>query len=132
MKPLTKEQLRDNAAAMLAFADGKPFELFTQGGWSESLLTTGDARLLLECMSQGNHYRAKPQPVSRPWSKPEDVPLNCWLNAPSVNNQAWLVNGVIESGVYSAGGLKTWSELRDYQHSTDRKTWKPCTVEEQP
>jgi hypothetical protein len=125
MKPLTKDQLRDNAAAMLAFADGKPIEYDSSSGETPSWCGTTDITYI-----QTIWHRPKPQPVSRPWSKPEDVPLNCWLNAPSVNNQAWLVNGVIESGVYSAGGLKTWSELHQFRYSTDRKTWKPCTVED--
>jgi len=130
MKPLTKEQLRDNAAAMLAFADGKPIELFTQDRWSESLFLKGDAHLLLDCMGQGNHYRPKPQTVSRPWSKPEDVPAYCWLRNPRYANMHLVTQLVNEGTCGHTLGLKVWSELNEYEYSTDRVTWKPCTVEE--
>jgi hypothetical protein len=134
MQPLTKEQLRDNAAAMLAFADGKPIELFTQDKWSESLFTSGDAHLLLDCMGQGNHYRPKPQPVSRPWSKPEDVPLNCWIRAGKGEPERLVTmvasDGICMFGVLGSGAFFGWNSLAPYEHSTDRKTWKPCTVEE--
>ena len=136
MKPLTKEQLRDNAAAMLAFADGKPIELLTHDRWIESLFTAEDAHLLLDCMGQGNHYRPKPQPVSRPWSKPEDVPLHCWIRQPSVAPAAFIVTWVgadVVAWVESTGTKKvsfSTGELANYEHSTDRVTWKPCTVED--
>ena len=129
MKPLTKEQLRDNASAILAFADGKPIQ-FDASSYGATTPIWADTEELTHI--HDIWHRPKPQPSARPWSKPEDVPLHCWLNAPGVNNQAWLVNGVMESGVYSAGGLKSWSELHQFQYSTDRVTWKPCTVEEQP
>jgi hypothetical protein len=123
---LTNEQTKQNGLAMIAFSEGKKVEaayLLTPNKWVD-----------VECPnwhSEAAIFRPKPQPTLRPWSKPEDVPLNCWLKAHSFNNQDWFVNGVMESGVYSAGGSKTWNELHQYQYSTDRKTWKPCTVEEQ-
>ena len=128
---LTKEQLAQNADAMNAAIAGQPvqYKMHCNDEWLEAPQNSVTG-LLWNCDQFA--YRPKPQPVSRPWSKPEDVPLHCWLNAPGVNNQAWLVNGVMESGVYSAGGLKSWSELHQFQYSTDRVTWKPCTVEEQP
>jgi len=113
MKPLTKDQLRDNAAAVLAFADGKPIELFTQDGWSESLFTAGDAHLLLECMGQGNHYRPKPQPVARDWSKPEDVPLNCWLR-PKGGGNMYLITHLSGNGTWGHTlGYIVWSDMVD-------------------
>jgi len=125
---LTSEQIKQNGLAMIAFIGGEPIQEYNtfnhDNGWYD--ISSPDFS------EPGYVWRPKPQPVSRPWSKPQDVPLNCWLNAPSFNNQAWFVNGVMESGLYSAGGLKTWSELRDYRYSTDRVTWKPCTVEDAP
>lgn len=129
MKPLTKEQLRDNAAAILAFADGKPIQ-FDASSYDAT------TPRWVDCQDIGHIHdichRPKPQPVSRPWSTPEDVPLHCWLRSAPLSDQSWLVNGVLNAGVYSAGGMKNWNELRDYEYSTDRKTWKPCTVEDAP
>jgi len=132
MKPLTKEQLRDNAAAILAFADGKPIELFTQDRWSESIFTAGDAHLLLECMGQGNHYRPKPRLVPLPWSKPEDVPLHCWMR-PHGGGIMYLITHLSEEGTWGHTlGRIRWSDMPRFEYSTDRINWKPCTVEEQP
>jgi hypothetical protein len=129
MKPLTKEQLRDNAAAMLAFADGKPIQFNPSANddpdpdsiwWDTNDLT----------YIQTIWHRPKPQPVSRPWSKSEDVPLNCWLRSPKYGNMH-LVTHLSNQGTwgYTIGRLD-WHELGEYEYSTDRVTWKPCTVEE--
>lgn len=119
-------QLKQNAAAMLAFADGMPIQFIAANSdkWVDYLHTD----MMPDFANRP--FRAKPQTVSRPWSTPEDVPLHCWLRSAPLSDQSWLVNGVLNAGVYSAGGMKNWNELRDYEYSTDRKTWKPCTVEE--
>jgi uncharacterized protein YodC (DUF2158 family) len=131
MKPLTKEQLRDNAAAMLAFADGKPiqFEASAYGEVTQRWFDTSELT--------GIHniwHRPKPQPVTRPWSKPEDAPLNCWIRVRKGEPER-LVTMVASDGLWTcwAGGgsaFFAWSSLDPYEHSTDRKTWKPCTVED--
>ncbi len=126
MKPLTNEQLRDNAAAMLAFADGKPIQFIASlnDAWQDYLHTDMMPDLT------NLPFRPKPQPVSRPWSKPEDVPLNCWLRSPKYGNMH-LVTHLSNQGTwgYTIGRLD-WHELGEYEYSTDRVTWKPCTVEE--
>jgi hypothetical protein len=132
---LTKEQLRDNAAAILTFTDGKPIELFTQGFWSECRFTAGDEHLLFKCMSQGNHYRPKPQPVSRPWSKPEDVPLNCWFRVGQGEPERLVtmvaIDGIRIAGASCDSAFFRWHEIAEgREYSIDRKTWKPCTVED--
>jgi hypothetical protein len=130
MKPLTKEQLRDNAAAMLAFADGKPIQFNPSANddpdpdsiwWDTNDLT----------YIQTIWHRPKPQPVSRPWSKSEDVPLNCWLR-PKGGGNMYLITHLSGDGTWGHTlGRIVWSEMVDrYEYSTDRVTWKPCTVEE--
>ena len=133
MKPLTKEQLRDNAAAILAFADGKPiqFEASAYGASTQLWYDTTDLRHMHDIW-----HRPKPQPVSRPWSKPEDVPLHCWIRR---HNCHWsrLVIMVNEKRISCIDGDCTaiksldFSELAEHhEYSTDRKTWHPCTVED--
>jgi hypothetical protein len=126
---LTKKQLAQNADAMNAAIAGQPvqYKMHAEDKWCEAPQDSVTG-LLWNCDQFA--YRPKPQPVSRPWSKPEDVPLHCWLRSAPLSDQSWLVNGVLNAGVYSAGGMKNWNELRDYEYSTDRKTWKPCTVED--
>lgn len=70
------------------------------------------------------------EPVRRSWSKPEDVPLNCWLSL--IPGFAVMVVGVDDSGIFTAREQITWQKLHElqWQHSTDRINWKPCVVEE--
>jgi hypothetical protein len=129
MKPLTKEQLRDNAAAMLAFADGKPIQFNPSANddpdpdsiwWDTKDLT----------YIQTIWHRPKPQPVARPWSKPEDVPLNCWLR-PHGGGIMYLITNLSQEGTWGHTlGRIRWSDMPRFEYSTDRVTWKPCTVEE--
>jgi hypothetical protein len=130
MKPLTKEQLRDNAAAMLAFADGKPIQFNTSLSEAPRWQDTEDIKDI-----ESIWHRPKPQPVSRPWSKPEDVPLVCWIRVGKGEPER-LVTMVASDGIRIAGfscdsAFFRWREfVADLEYSTDRVTWKPCTVEE--
>jgi hypothetical protein len=134
MKPLTKEQFSDNAAAMLAFADGKPIQ-FDASGYDATTPSWVDCQDVRHIHSVW--HRPKPQPVSRPWSKPEDVPLHCWIRIGQGEPER-LVTMVASDGIRIAGvscdsAFFRWNEFADgREYSTDRKTWKPCTVEEQP
>jgi hypothetical protein len=132
MKPLTNEQLRDNAAAILAFADGKPiqFEASAYGEVTQRWLDTPELTHIHNIW-----HRPKPQPVSRDWSKPEDVPLLRCLIRTRKGEPERLVTMVASNGIRIAGtscdsAFFEWRELSALEYSTDRKTWKPCTVEE--
>jgi hypothetical protein len=130
MKPLTKEQLRDNAAAMLAFADGKPIQ-FNPSANNDPDSIWWDTKDLTYI--QTIWHRPKPQPVSRPWGKPEDVPGPvCWLRPKGGGNMLYLITHLSGDGTLGHTlGRIVWSEMVDlYEYSTDRVTWKPCTVED--
>lgn len=79
------------------------------------------------------------KPTLRPWSKPSDVPGPvCWLR-PIRSCGQFLVLQIDAGGlcagysmVTSSHHLILWSGIAAFEHSTDRKTWHPCTVEEQP
>lgn len=80
-------------------------------------------------------YRIKPEPVTRPWSKPEDVPGSvCWMRGArgtGVNDVQRFVTIVNSTGVsFSHGGEVYWARIPDWEYSTDRKTWQPCVVTE--
>lgn len=80
--------------------------------------------------------RRKPKPALVPWDCKEDVPLNCWVKHES--NQ-YEVEGIIASvsnkgftwiGSESERSFVSWDEperIRQLRHSTDRKTWHPCS-----
>lgn len=127
---LTTEQLRQNAAAMLALSEGKPIEYRSAGG-NEGWLNYFPDRMRVpdwECWE----YRPKPEPVSRPWSKPDDVPGPvCWLRLKG-DTCCWLITRIADCVIYFAGQERAFSDLKNHEYSTDRKTWHKCTVEEQP
>ena len=122
---LTIDQLKQNAAAMIAFADGKPIQFIAANSdrWVDYLHTDMVPDLT------NRPFRPKPQPASRPWNKPEDVPLHCWLRSKTIGNMH-LVTSLADEGTWGhvLGGL-LWRDLHGYEYSTDRKTWHPCTVE---
>lgn len=125
---MTNEQLRQNAAAMLAHTDGKPIQfLHSAYGWTD----TDD----MEGIGSGIEYRPKPQPITRPWSKPEDVPGPvCWMRHNRTDGGCMLVIGIepklgIEALVWkSKVEILTWAEISGWEYSTDRRTWRKCEV----
>ena len=127
MKPLTKEQLRDNAAAILAFADGKPIQ-FDAASYGSTTPIWADTKALTHI--QDIWHRPKPQPASRPWNTPEDVPMHCWLRSKTIGNMH-LVTSLADEGTWGhVLGRLLWRDLHGYEYSTDRVTWHPCTVED--
>ena len=124
-------QLKQNAAAMLAFADGMPIQFIPSNSdrWTDYLYT----HMMPDFANRP--FRPKPQPVSRPWSKPEDVPGPvCWIR-PGAGEPERLAIMVASNGIRIAGtscdsAFFEWRELSALDHSTDRKTWHPCTVED--
>lgn len=82
--------------------------------------------------SPGWRYRPAPQPATRKWSKPSDVPAGCWIREEKVSDAEWSALTAIDSaGVATDENYITWADLfAYYYHSTDLKTWKPCTVTE--
>ena len=127
---LTIDQLKQNAAAMIAFADGMPIQFIAANSdrWTDYLHT----HMMPDFANRP--FRPKPQPVSRPWSKPEDVPGPvCWIRWIDERNNERMIVHVDGSGIFSGSQMKCvmfGGEFLKWEYSTDRKTWKPCTVEE--
>lgn len=78
------------------------------------------------------------EPKTRGWNKPEDVPGPlCWLRAKIQPEILMLVSCIWPNGVSLNDGKsvfqKTWDRLfeGEWEHSTDRKTWQPCTITEE-
>ena len=127
---LTIDQLKQNAAAMIAFADGKPIQFIPANSdrWTDYLHTD----MMPDFANRP--FRPKPQPVSRPWSKPEDVPLHCWIRLKAGEPEMMVImvanNGIRIAGITCESAFFEWRELSLLEYSTDRKTWHPCTVED--
>ncbi len=130
---MTNEQLRQNAAAMLAFADGKPIQIqyHFSGMWED--WRVGD----VDCW-HAHGFRPKPVPVSRPWAKPSDVPGPvCWIREGGMVGV--MIVGFTNGGVIIGTGPYSyweWSHIERgaTEYSTSRRAddWHPCIVEDQP
>ena len=127
---LNIDQLKQNAAAMIAFADGMPIQFIAANSdkWVDYLHTD----MMPDFANRP--FRPKPQPVSRPWSKPDDVPGPvCWIRWIDERNNERMIVHVDGSGIFSGSQMKCvmfGGEFLKWEYSTDRKTWHPCTVEE--
>ncbi len=124
---LTPEQLRSNAAAMLAFAEGKPVESTTDAArfnWQPAKAPMWDC--------QTYYYRPAPEPATRRWSKPADVPFPFpLLRHQKDHDLELMINGVNTSGIFvRQSTVMEWISLYDYEYSTDRKQWHKCVVTE--
>lgn len=124
---LTPEQLRQNAEALRAFADGKPIQCqfgCDGGGFDNEWHKTENLNRFLEVP-----HRPEPEPVTREWNSDADVPAGiCFVLADNCKCPQ-LVTLSTSHGVWCSGGaFYYYRDLRKF--STDRKTWLPCTVTE--
>ena len=114
---MTKQQAREAAAVMLAWADGKEVEYALRGhsNWEPNESP---------CWSwSGCDYRIKPTPVLRPWTA-DEVPLGAWMRSKRNPQDRMLIHWV-----NSQADRELW--LGKNEHSTDGgKNWLPCGVEE--
>lgn len=138
---MNDEQLKGLQDAIAAKLAGKPWQyrysntgMSTPRAPSDWVTESAETDLGLLDLSVYD-FRAAPEPVSRPWSKPEDVPGPvCWIRWGDGNTQH-LIGHVCIDGIKNCTGSGTirWSDLQNStaaEYSIDRKTWHPCTVEE--
>lgn len=133
---LTTQQQEEAIGAIDAHRGGKPFQYFAKvvGEWRD----VDNNATPLECLMVAQLVRPKPEPKVRDWNCPADVPVDCWLRLKS-GNTGWesRVIMVNHGRVTIVGGhadtltALAYDDLRNYEHSTDRKTWKPCVVSEE-
>ena len=113
---MTKQQAREAAAVMLAWADGKQVEYSLRGHdtWEPNEAP---------CWSwAGCDYRIKP--TLRPWTA-DEVPLGAQVRSKSYHPDHRSLITTSGNSIHREG----W--LNGYEHSTDGgKTWLPCGVEE--
>lgn len=130
MKKLTPEELKDAQDALAAANDGKPWQYFVRGEWRETDCTVA------YILYHDYLIRPKPEPKTRPWNFPEDVPGPvCWIR-PKGHDWQRMIIMVNPLRITLVGGecrsleSKLFIEIKDYEYSTDRREWKPCVVTE--
>lgn len=136
-----QERLKAAAVIFTAAADGKQIQWEQDDvGWTNvdpfGDEDYGNVRKHPEC------YRIKPEPKTRPWSKPEDVPGPvCWVRSKQWSDggdHEWLIHGVTSRGIRvlvygNSDASYQWDSLERIrlEYSTDRKNWSPCVVTEE-
>lgn len=119
---MTREQAREAAAVMLAFADGKEVQVRVRGGTAP---WTHHSNLLDGTWDwDAFEFRIKPTAKLRPWTAYE-VPLGAWMRSKRNPQDRMLIHWVS-----SECDREMW--LDKNEHSTDGgKTWLPCGVMEE-
>jgi len=127
---MTRTRAKELLPIIEAYANGADVEYRIHGDTGD----TGDPWHLTSApdWALGFDYRIAPKPVTRAWSKPEDVPGPvCWLRLPGGDV---MVIGFDSRGIQYAGldmiATWLWSQIDTVRYSTDRVTWHPCTVTE--
>lgn len=129
---MNNDQLKQTGLALIAASEGKPWQwMDSLGVWNESHLEQSYG--LRHYLAENYPLRPKPQPAMRAWSKPEDVPLNCWLRFPIAFEHHTFICSVGSPGIWLGGASEciTWLDLAGdkAEYSIDRINWKPCTIE---
>lgn len=125
---MTKEEAKENAAILLAYAEGKEIQwrLSSTDIWLDYDLNE------LTFQFSSYFYRIKPiQPIYRPW-KLEEVPVGGLFKSKD-NTFKGILTGVLFDTYpliyFVTGGHTLSSLLKDWEHSLDYgKTWQPCGV----
>jgi len=118
-----KQKLRDNLAAVEASEKGEPWEIEYDGKWRLATAGTNVIDVL-------KYYYCRPcaKPGPKYWSEPEHVLLNCWMRRKDSPRYSYLVTEIGPVGVMVGRAVRPWTDLYEYEYSTDRINWKPCTV----
>lgn len=133
MKKLTPEQLKDAQNALAAANDGKPWQFHTTSyGWIDA----GSDSTVGTFLSHDMLTRPKPEPKTRPWNCPEDVPGPvCWIRYHGQSERCAMILALDPIGVWNFDTnhrerITTWEVMPEHEYSTDRREWKKCEVVE--
>ncbi len=125
---MTREQAREAAAVMLAWADGKEVQFKLN---CNSLWTTSSTNQELGFDWSVSKYRIKPAKTLRPWTA-DEVPLGAFIR-PKQGSWRSLILAVDSDWriMVHCGAFTREAALERHEHSLDGgKTWKECGVYE--
>lgn len=124
---MTREQAREAAAVMLAWADGMEVECAEIGRdkwkWTPLFTTVWNWSKYT--------YRIKPTTKLRPWTA-DEVPLGAWIKSKQHGWRALILKVKSDGRIaINDGGFSPEFAWEHLEHSIDGgKTWLPCGVEE--
>jgi len=118
---VNRDEVKALLPVMQAFAEGKAIEYKNEAAeW----VPISNPNFL----SDQDRYRVKPESKTVLWTR-ADVPPVCWLRH-IAGGSLFAATAIWNDGVAHRYGdtTITWTLLsREYQYSTDLKTWHPCT-----
>jgi len=122
-RPLLAGEARENAD-----------EWTYDGGKWRDVAVFGPAGSIMDNQESPHRTHRPLPPVSRPWSRPEDVPGPvCWVRNGDSDFESMIL-AIKDAGIFISGHTKQdwlpWDLLTRHsgQYSTDRKTWHKCEV----
>lgn len=132
---MTREETAEAIKVMQAWCDGKTIELCDDQlpEWQVLILNSPNWQF-----GSGVRYRIKPEPTLVPWSKPEDVPMNCWVCCKTTDGGIRVGSGCLvlskdDVGVLICAVQSCHPVVRSYQmlfdeflFSIDGKEWNQC------
>lgn len=123
----TREELLYISELLVGVANGRTLQGRAGDRWYDWDPTRIPA---FDCKPIKDNCRLKPEPKSVPWDSPEDVPMPvCWVRERE-DEVCGLIVHMDRDGVDVGNDTYyRFSSLTDLEHSTDGKTWKPCTKE---
>ena len=117
---MTKEQAREAAFVMLAWANGKEVECKSKNSTSWLVpITDQETNFDWNVFT----YRIKPTATLRPWTA-DEVPLGGQIRSKANTEYRMLIDRTANHGVREG-----W--LKSHEHSLDGTTWLPCGVVEE-
>lgn len=130
---MTPEEIAThNEPAAIAWLHSRPLQYLHDNEWRDYTYAPGSFPSLTRIA-----FRPKPEPVTRDWCKPDDVPGPvCWIrnNLEDAMITSIAPNGIKFTTMDCASDcivrFLRWDELGKHQHSTDRINWNPCKVTE--
>lgn len=139
---LTTEQKKHCGAVRTAAANGEACELRKSNGVDWIKADPFDSPIIPE--QAPDRWRIAPKPVTRPWSKRDDIPMPiCWLQSfnddGSIRDVLAMITSVSDRGITVVGPANdvkfySWELIAEknhkLRHTTDGVNFHPCTVEE--
>lgn len=132
---MIREQAREAAAVMLAWADGKTIQCRRRSSGEWCGIEPGCTATILSWDWDEFEYRVKPEPKLRPWTA-DEVPVGAITRSKDsmnrLNRSRQIIEGENGMVAFLCGAPCTFSCLLETrEHSLDGgKTWLPCGVEE--
>lgn len=111
---------------LTALEEEKIVEVYCMGLWIHSDLNEVNSVADINEINNPGFYRVKPDPKLIHLSY-RDIPSICWIRHERDQERHNMIIVIDPQDVYTFNGRYNYVDLfRNYEYSSDLKTWKPC------